>query len=66
MPPVAEFTGHCARCHSTITATVEFSSDNEHEVSPPPIIGSYCNCPPARGGIRQPSQAVPLTLMVAV
>lgn len=59
---MAEFAGHCSRCRSTVTATVEFESDGEAEVQPAPIIGSYCDC----GEDGNAPQAVPLTLMVAV
>lgn len=54
---MAEFTGHCARCHATITATLTFGPDSS--VKPPPVIGSYHQC-----GERP--QAVPLTLREAV
>lgn len=59
---MAEFTGHCSRCRATVTATLELGSDDEADVLPAPVIGSYHDC----GKDGNPAQAVPLTLTVAV
>ena len=60
---MAEFAGHCSRCRATITATLEFKSTGAHDVTPPPVIGSYCACGSRElpGGVNG-AQAVPLTL----
>ena len=67
MTLVAEFIGSCARCKAKIVAEVQFETDGQHEVKPPPIIGSYCDCGLRHepGGMNG-AQAVPLTLREAV
>lgn len=61
------FSGHCARCKAIVTAKVAFESTGAHGISPPPLIGSYCECGarPMPGGLNG-AQAVPLTLREAV
>lgn len=55
---MADYSGRCTRCKTLVAATLTFESEGGHEVSPPPIVGAYCNCAPA----PQMAQAVPLTL----
>lgn len=61
------FAGVCARCKATITADVTMESTGEAAVSPPPVMGSYCDCGERKspGGLDG-AQAVPLTLREVV